>query len=155
MRRADREVTKMEEILEIISTCNVCRVGMQDAEGLYIVPLNFGYEYENERLTLYFHCAGEGRKLDAIKSDHNVCFEMDCEHQLTRGSIACKYSFSFKSIFGTGGAGLVTDVEEKKKALYLLMKHQAKETFTFTDTMVSSVSVFKIEVKNITGKYHT
>ena len=31
----------------------------------YIVPLNFGYTYEEDVLKLYFHSAGEGRKVDA------------------------------------------------------------------------------------------
>lgn len=154
MRRADREVTKMEDILDIVSSCKVCRVGMRDEEGLYILPLNFGYVYEQDRLTLYFHCAREGRKLDAIKADSNVCFEMDGEHGLIEGNTACEYGYSFKSVVGTGSAYIVTEMVEKKRALYLLMKHQSGKNFEFTDAMANSVAVFRIEVNKITGKYH-
>ena len=59
MRRKDREITDIEEIRDIIEKCKVCRLAMQDEEGLYLVPLNFGYEFEEESLALYFHSAKE------------------------------------------------------------------------------------------------
>ena len=52
MRRKDREITDIEEIRDIIEKCKVCRLAMQDEEGLYLVPLNFGYEFEEESLAL-------------------------------------------------------------------------------------------------------
>ena len=52
MRRKDREITDIEEIRDIIEKCKVCRLAMQDEEGLYLVPLNFGYEFEKESLAL-------------------------------------------------------------------------------------------------------
>ena len=61
MRRAERQVTDLAAIQEIVKACNVCRLAMQDEEGLYIVPLSPGAKWEGEKLTLYFHCAGEGR----------------------------------------------------------------------------------------------
>ena len=79
MRRKDREIIDIEQIRDIIEKCKVCRLAMQDEEGLYLVPLNFGYEFEKESLALYFHSAKEGRKLRAIQKNSKVCFEMDCE----------------------------------------------------------------------------
>ena len=46
MRRADREVTDCEQIEGIIAACRIVHVGYADAEGLTIVPLNFGYEWQ-------------------------------------------------------------------------------------------------------------
>ena len=100
MRRKDREVTDIEQLLEIIDCCKVCTIAMQDKDGLYIVPLNFGYEFKDESLTLYFHSAKEGRKISAIAENSRVCFEMDCEHRLIEAEDACGYAYSFKSIIG-------------------------------------------------------
>lgn len=152
MRRKDREVTEIQELLKIIDTCKVCRVVMQDKEGLYIVPLNYGYSFENEKLTLYFHSAKEGRKIDAMQENPNVCFEMDCEHQLVEGQIACAYGYSFKSVIGNGTVQFVTDMEEKKHALVLLMKHQTGKEFAFDEKMEDSVCVFRIDVSSMSGK---
>ena len=43
MRRSDREIRDITEILAVIDRCKVCRLGFQDTNGVYIIPLNFGY----------------------------------------------------------------------------------------------------------------
>lgn len=154
MRRKDREVTDIDELMQIIDQCKVCRIAMQDNEGLYIVPMNFGYNYENNQLVLFFHGAKKGRKVNALKENSDICFEMDCEHSLITADVACQYAYSFKSIIGNGKAIFIDDVEEKKTALTTLMKHQTGKQFSFDDGMVNSVSLFKIIVDNYSGKDH-
>ena len=72
MRRADREVTNPEQIAAIVAACDIVEVAYADAEGLTIVPLNFGFDYEYDeatgKLTLWFHSAPRGRKLDTIRA---------------------------------------------------------------------------------------
>ena len=154
MRRNDREVTDISELLAIIDRCKVCRIGMQDENGIYIVPMNFGYEYVDGRLTLVLHSAKEGRKIDALSQKQEVCFEMDCEHRLLAGETACKYGYSFKSIIGNGSAVFIEDMDEKKRALGLLMQHQTGTAFEFDDKMADAVAVFEVKVTTFTGKYH-
>ena len=154
MRRKDREVTDITEKIEIINSCKVIRVAMKDTEGLYIVPLNFGYSYLNDKLTLYFHSAKEGRKLNAIEENPEVAFEMDCEHRLIEAKIACLYGFAFKSIVGNGIASIVENIEEKKIALSLLMQHQTGKDFTFENKHANAVTVFKVDVTDFSAKYH-
>ena len=60
-------------------------MAVHDEEGMYIVPLNFGYTYEEDVLKLYFHSAGEGRKVDALAADPKVAIEMDTDHYLVEG----------------------------------------------------------------------
>ena len=86
MRRADREVADPQQIDAIIATCKIVSLAYTDAEGITIVPLNFGYVFDTEsnHLTLYFHGSATGRKMDAVKAAGNalpVAFEMatDCE----------------------------------------------------------------------------
>lgn len=76
------------------------RLAMVDNDRPYVVPLNYGYTYENGTLTLYFHCAAEGRKIDILKTNSDVCFEMDGEHKLIEGKIDCAYGYSFESVIG-------------------------------------------------------
>jgi nitroimidazol reductase NimA-like FMN-containing flavoprotein (pyridoxamine 5'-phosphate oxidase superfamily) len=154
MRRADREVTETSKLMKIIDECDVCRIAMQDKAGLYIVPMNFGYTYDNNQLVLFFHSAKEGRKINAIKENSNVCFEMDCGHELIEADTPCGYGYCFKSIVGNGNAVIVEDAEEKKAALSALMRHQTGQEFIFDERMSESVLVFKIVVCNFTGKDH-
>lgn len=51
MRRKDREVTEMEEIQQIFDECKVCRIGIMDENGPYIVPVNYGYVREEGKGT--------------------------------------------------------------------------------------------------------
>ena len=154
MRRKDREVTEINELIQIIDQCKVCRIAMQDKDGLYIVPMNFGYTYENNQLVLFFHSSKEGRKINALKENSYICFEMDCEHSLIAADVACQYGYFFKSIIGNGKAVFIEDVEEKKTVLTGFMKHQTGQDFSFDSGMVNSVSVFKIIVHNYSGKDH-
>ena len=78
MRRKDREVTDRNEIIEIMRRCDVCRLAIHDEGYPYIVPLNFGLLVDEESMTLVFHSALEGTKLDLLKIDNRVSFEMDC-----------------------------------------------------------------------------
>lgn len=92
MRRTDREVTDPEKIQDIVNRCTCCRIGFNDIGEVYIVPLNFGYQKNGDTYVVYFHGAHEGRKIDLIKKNPKVCFEMDTNYKLTEADIACGYS---------------------------------------------------------------
>ncbi len=154
MRRKDREVIGNKELIQIIDRCKVCRIVMHDKAGLYIVPMNFGYTHENGQLLLFFHSAKEGRKISALKENNDVCIEMDCEHRLIEADTACNYGYFYKSVIGNGKVEFIDDIEEKKTALSILMKHQTGQDFSFDDGMVNHVSVFKVVVHSYTGKVH-
>lgn len=73
MRRTDREVTDREKQMEILHVCKVARIGIQDGKGVYVVPVNFGFTIETDKLTMYVHGAKEGKKLDLIK-EKSICW---------------------------------------------------------------------------------
>ena len=154
MRRKDREVTDIQELLSIVEECRICHVGLLDDNGVYVVPLNYGFEYVNKQLILYFHSAQVGRKIDAIIKNPNVCVEMDCDHRLIEGEKACDFSFGFKSIIGNGVATILSNYDEKLKGLSLLMKHETLKEYAFDENMVNHVSVIKVIVNEFSGKYH-
>ncbi len=155
MRRKDREVTDSARILNIINHCTCCRIGFIDNGEIYIVPLNFGYEKKGDTIILYFHSAKEGRKIELIKSDPEVGFEMDTDYILRESDIACNYSAGYKSIIGNGIVSIVSESEEKKRGLSLLMEHNTgKAVWSFDDKMLSSVTVFKLTITKISCKEH-
>ena len=49
MRRKDREIKEISEVLDIVERAKVLRMGLFDGEYPYIVPLHYGYEYKNEK----------------------------------------------------------------------------------------------------------
>lgn len=158
MRRADREVTDPAVIASILADCDIAHVSYRDAEGLTIVPLNLAYEFceTDGRLTLYFHSAPHGRKIDAIAAAGNalpVAFAMEADCEVTAGRMPCNWGETFRSIVGTGTASILTDMEERRKALTLLMTQQAHmPDVAFTDRQVESVTTWKIEATHFTAK---
>lgn len=157
MRRTDRMVENEHKILEILEECKVCRVGLHDQGNIYIVPLNYGYCFEQGKLTLYFHGAKEGRKLNVIRSNPNVGFEMDCGHKLIEAELACQYSYYFSSIIGNGKAEIVEAQEEKNKALELIMRHMAGKEFHEFEAnkkLQQIVTIIKVVVDEFTCKIH-
>lgn len=155
MRRKDREITDSEKIKNILDSCKVCRIGLYDEGEIYIVPLNFGYFLDNDgRLTLYFHCAHEGRKIELLKKNSRVGFEMDCGHELVTADKACLYSYKYASLLGTGQAEFITDSEDKIQALRLMMKHQTGQDFDFTAEKANAITQFRIKVQKFSCKSH-
>ena len=153
MRRKDRAVIDQEEILKIISKCDICRLAMVDKGKPYMIPLNFGYAMDKDTLTLVFHSAKVGRKVDALHLNPEVCFEMDCEHALIEGAFACDYSFAFSSVLGFGNVEFIYPYEEKRNALQLLMKHQTgQDAFHFSPQQIDNVTLMKIITKDFTAK---
>lgn len=154
MRRKEREVKDLPTIRSILGACKVCRVAVQDSAGLYIVPMSFGYAFRDEALHLYFHSAGQGRKVAAFRQSPAVAFEMDCNCELVPGATACDYACTYQSIIGNGVISPVTVQEEKAAALTAIMKQQTGEDFLFREQMTKSVCVYEITSTDFTAKQY-
>ncbi|MDR2465815.1 MAG: pyridoxamine 5'-phosphate oxidase family protein [Prevotellaceae bacterium] len=112
LRRKEREITSIEDKMAIVDKCKACRLGLSDDDSPYVVPLNYGYCFEANVLTLYFHGAGEGRKADIIRKNSRACFEIDCDGELREGEKACSCAYSFKSVIGFGRITLSESSED-------------------------------------------
>ena len=152
MRRKDREVTDCNEIKNILNQCKTAHVAMIDKGMPYVVPLSYGYELENEQLTLYFHSAKEGRKIDILKENNQVCFDISCEGEPLFAETPCNSGYYFSSIIGNGQVEFIENVEEKCKALRVMFYQQSGQEVLFTEEQAGTVCVFKIVSKDFTGK---
>lgn len=152
MRRKDRLIENLPEIEEIIKKSDVCRIAMVDGDLPYIVTMNFGYKAGNPAC-LFFHCANEGRKLDIIKKNNTVCFQMDIDHELITADKACGYTMNFKSIVGYGKMMMVEKVEEKIEGLnYIMKQYTGKDAFDYQNKMLTATTILKLEVDSISAK---
>ena len=153
MRRKDREVTNIEDVLRIVDKAKVLHLGLFDSKYPYVLPLHFGYEYSGGSLVFYLHSAKEGHKLDLIRANPNVCVEMECEVELVSGGeIPCQYGATYASLIGRGRAETVSDEQERIRGLSLLMKNQAGREFIINSQMVSTVEIVKVVLSEFTAK---
>lgn len=156
MRKIDREVTCTQELLSIIERCETCRIGFSHNNIPYIVPMNYGYTYENDQLILYFHSGLSGKKLEMIKLNNEVCFQMDCSCELVPHEIPCRYTMKFESIIGHGKIYILTEENEKIEALKHVMKKYAPDkNFDFEAKHAKIILGLKLVVEEFTGKRST
>ena len=88
---------------------------------MYIVPVNFCYEYKENKLTFYFHSAVEGRKVRAFAANPKVCVEIDGDHELVKANTACAHSFKYSSLIGNGSISLVENSDRKLQVMKNLL----------------------------------
>lgn len=150
MRRKNNEIKDPEILMRVLNACDVIRVAMCVDNDPYIVPLNFGYKDG----TFYFHGAKEGRKIEMIKANPKVAFEMDTDHALVGESDrACDWTMTFSSIIGWGHMSIVEDKEEKIMALNTLMQHYGgKDAYVYEENMLERIGILKLVVTEMTGK---
>ena len=163
MRRSDREITDLGEILSIINDCKVIHLAMVDDGVPYLLPLNFGYDwedklvfyfgysYENGAFSFFCHSAREGRKLDILRKNPTVAFEMDCRGALDEHDVACQCGYYFASVTGVGHVEFL-DGEEKLAALTALMRHMAGREDKFTEQQARAVEVFAVRADKLSAK---
>lgn len=151
MRRSDREIKDINEIIKVIEKCDVCRLALNDDGYPYILPLNFGMQITNGKITLYFHGAAEGKKYELIEKDKRASFEMDCSHRLVTDIDKGNCTMEYESVIGKGIIEILSE-EEKYDALCILMKHYHKEEFLFNKAVIPKTTVMKLVVENVTGK---
>ena len=151
MRRSDREIKEFGEMIQIIKKCDVCRIAMNDGEFPYLVPLNFGLEIQDGQVYLYFHGALEGKKMDVLRKNNKVTFEMDCDHNFIFYDDRMSCTMGYESIIGHGIMEFLKE-EQKFDALKILMRQYHEEDFKFNTDMRKVTSVFRLKVLDMTGK---
>lgn len=150
--KREREVTDINEIKIILDKSMIVHIGMVDDGEPYVVPMNYGYTLEDGELCIYLHGATVGRKIDIIKKNPKVFFEMECDVTPFEGKVACQYGTTYASVMGKGTAVVLENVNEKIDGLARFMKTQTGKDFSFDERMVSIVSVIKITATDFTAK---
>ena len=153
MRRKHSEVTDPKEIERILSLTNIGRLATKGQDGYpYITPLNFVGLDGN----IYFHCAPKGEKLDNLKRDSRVCFEVDVplsylDIGLDPSRPICQLHQYYHCVIVRGTASVVEDSVKKIAALNTLVrKHENTEDFTpVTEEMSAYKACLVIEVKPV------
>ena len=157
MRLREKEITDPGEIRTILETCAICRLGFSEGGVPYVIPINYGYSYVDGVITVFFHCAGEGRKIDIIRQTPIACFEIDRVEREDPKSNPDKIAVKWESLIGTGTVQFVTDFHEKRKLLGKMMRvflgyNPHYRPNPLTDDRVHGVTMFKIVLEEFKAK---
>jgi len=149
MRRKDKEIKEKELLNEILDKALVLRLGMCLENKPYVVPMNFVYYKDS----IYVHCAKEGQRLDILKKNNNVCFQMDIKNKFIEDKRPCECGMDYLSIIGEGKAYIVNEIIEKKEILQsIVKKYTEKDNTQFPEEVVKNTTVIRIDIEKITGK---
>lgn len=148
MRRKEREIVDKEIIKEIILNSKICRLGIMGKEYPYIVPLNYGYRDNS----LYFHCAQEGKKLDLIRDNNKVCFEIEARYEILKDEVSCKWTTKYSSIIGNGRIVILTKTADKINGLNIIMEHHGKMDNSFNEKVLCKLIILRLDIEDLTAK---
>ncbi len=148
MRRRERQITDRGEIDAILARAKVCRLAMVDGTEPYVVPLCFGFREGS----LYLHSAGEGRKIEVLRKNPRVCFEVDEVSAIRTAETACNWGMTYASIIGWGMAAFLAAPDQKRQALEIICRQYGAEKAEFSAASLTRLAVLRIDIETITGK---
>ena len=149
MRKTNQEIKDETILKEILAGATICRVAMMDGDLPYIIPFNYGYMDG----CLYIHSAPEGKKIDLLKQDRRVCFELEDTVEILTGDQACDWTTSYRSVVGYGTVEILSDEQSKQQGLEVIMaQHGAPELIDFNLRNMKRLVILKLRITSMTGK---
>jgi len=148
VRRSDREITDPAELESILKQALVCRMGLCDGDHPYVVPMNYGYRDGS----VFLHSATEGRKIDVLRWNPNVCLEFETDVELIPAESPCSFSMKYRSVIASGKAVFLESAEEKAKGLNVIMTHYTGKEFEFPPQALERIVVIRVDLEDCSGK---
>lgn len=123
MRKKEKQVKDQQIINEMLNSAEICHISVSDEKAPYTFAVNYAYEEGK----LYIHSAHEGRKIDLLKKNNNVCFNVEGHTSLVSAPKACGWTAKYRSIIGYGEIQISDDEDLKIKGMDLIMKKYGAE----------------------------
>lgn len=147
MRRFNQQLTE-EECAGILKTEPRGVLAVHGEDGYpYAFPMD--YIYMNGKI--YFHCAKEGHKIDAISADSRVSFCVMDKGFKKDGD----WAFNIKSVIIFGKIKTVEDADEVVKiarSLGLKYYPTAQEVEAEIEKAIDRVRILELSIDHMTGK---
>ena len=149
MRRFKQAVSEEECIRVLINEKRGVLSLIGDEGYPYGIPINFYYDEADGRI--YFHCAGEGHKIDAIKNCPKACFTVWNTGFKKDGD----WAWNVTSVIAMGQAELVSEkdiIYDKVRRLALKYYPTEKEVNEEMDKAADRVHLIALNIEHMTGK---
>ena len=151
VRRRDKEIVDEEAMKKVLKSTAFVTVAMCRGDEPYLVSLS--HVYDEGEGCLYFHCAGEGKKLDILRANPRVWGQA----LIDRGYHEGKCSHLYASVMFSGVVDFVEGVEEKRGVMERMIRFQDSDPepllarLTKAEALRSTV-VGRIRIGGMTGK---
>jgi nitroimidazol reductase NimA-like FMN-containing flavoprotein (pyridoxamine 5'-phosphate oxidase superfamily) len=149
MRRQDKELKDPAVIRATLEAAPVVRVAMVDGDRPYLLPFSFVVEGD----ALFVHSAAHGRKLEILRRNPNVCFEVEADVAVVLHRNPCDVGVAFRSVVGVGTVSFVEDPAEKERVLRLFVdKYAPKSGREMPAHEIAKTVVWRVAIDRVTGK---
>lgn len=143
-----------DQITALLERAQVGRIATHNVNGYpYIVPVHF-IVIDNK---IYIHGLIKGQKIDNLKANSKVCFEIDEMGAILPDNInSCDTNTEFESIVILGTATLIDDAEKKKEVLKAIVGKYTPQLLhlDFPEKMLRATGIIEITPTEVTGKYY-
>ena len=145
----------INQVEELFDRAQVGRIATQNQDGFpYAVPVHFVY-YQGK---IYVHGLPKGQKIDNIKKNSKVCFEIDEMITLICDgvSVACDINTKFNSVIALGHARVIKEVIYVKEVLDKIIEKYTPHLSgsIIPENMLKGTAVIEISISECTGKYY-
>jgi nitroimidazol reductase NimA-like FMN-containing flavoprotein (pyridoxamine 5'-phosphate oxidase superfamily) len=148
MRRSEREIKDYNILVSLLKRGEFIHLALADGNSPYLVTVNYGYSDD----ALYFHCAPEGRKVDILRKNPCVYFQIITGAELVKAESSCRWTTKFTSVSGEATAVIQETHEEKRRALQVIMNHFGKNDVDFAESQTSRMLTVKLNITSLSGK---
>lgn len=147
IRRTDRAISE-NEVKRILEKGEFGVLSTASPDGQpYGVPINYSYSGP----VIYFHCAGDGHKLENLAANRRVSFCVVGRTQV----LPEKFATNYESAIVFGEAFELADHEKHTGLLEIVKKYSPgfiNEGLTYIENAAHKAKVYKIVIESITGK---
>ncbi|WP_458110625.1 pyridoxamine 5'-phosphate oxidase family protein [Bacillus sp. PK6-013] len=158
IRQKQLVCTDEKKIDQFLTEAQTGYLGMSTDEYPYVIPLNFVWKNGY----IYFHGASEGRKMDMLQENPNVCFTVSEQYGTMVHPIPAKTDTAYMSVILFGTASIITDLDEATSAMQALLDKYVPGYYStplhkthvekYRSSLGSKTVVLKIQPIKITAK---
>lgn len=158
MRLPKQEITDLNTIRDFLSKNHYCFLSIQDRDCPYTVPLNYGFQLENDgTLALYFHTSTGGRLYDVIhRGDYRNGIRVSFGLAIMDGILssikgASEWDTAYRSLIGDGMLTKLESAQDKIEALDIFLQcynyqMEPGQTQKYPESRLESVTIYKVAV---------
>lgn len=153
---AEREITEIDALDEVLKKAQICRIALIDENGFpYIIPMFFGYSLGEGALELYFRCEEKGRKIELLRNNHSAGFEIEDIGEFVPSENPAEFTAEYRCITGTGVIENITGIE-KITGLNLIMKKyiSSEREHNISENTLNSLAVLKLTASEFSCVEH-
>lgn len=148
--RRNRQLMPLDEAKQLLldnSTGTLALLG--DGGYPYSLPVNYFFDGENK---IYFHCARQGHKLDAIRNEEKVSMSVIARDEILQE----KLTTLFESVVVFGKAKVIEAQDEINRLGYMLAERICPDNVEKIPAEISSdasrMYIVEITIEHMTGK---